>query len=79
MHLAHSSNAHVVLLGALAAAGLPTDAFELAAALDVALADPLAEQRWLAGEDVFARLPRDLIRPKDVTMVANVIAQALRA
>ena len=47
VHLAHSSNAHVVLLGALAAAGLPTDAFELAAALDVALADPQAEQRWL--------------------------------
>ena len=78
VHLAHSSNAHVVLLGALAAAGLPTDAYELSAALDVALAEPQAEQRWLGGEDIFAGLPRNVTRPGEVTAVANAIAQALR-
>ena len=78
MHLAHSGNAHVILLGALAAVGLPTEAFELSGALDVALAEPDAERRWLAGEAIFASLPRNVARSADVTMVANTIAQELR-
>ena len=78
VHLAHSGNAHVILLGALAAVGLPTEAFELSGALDVALAEPDAERRWLAGEAIFANLPRNVARSADVTMVANTIAQELR-
>jgi hypothetical protein len=58
-YLNFASNAHIALLGAMRATGLPTDALELAAALDVALAMPDAEARWLAGEDVF----RDVQRP----------------
>jgi hypothetical protein len=76
-HLAHAGNAHVVLLGALLAAGFPIDAFELAASLDVALADSESERRWLAGEDVFAALPRNVQRPREVEMVARAIAAEL--
>ena len=78
VHLAHSGNAHVVLLGALTAAGLPTHAFELSSVLEVALSDTQAERRWLAGEDIFAGLPRNVRLSADVTMVANAIAQELR-
>ncbi|MDX2157694.1 MAG: YkgJ family cysteine cluster protein [Hyphomicrobiaceae bacterium] len=78
-HLAHSSNAHVALLGAMQAAGLPTDAFELGAVLDLVLADPAAERRWLAGEDVFAPLPRNVVRERQVELVAERIAAELRA
>ena len=78
VHLAHSSNAHVVLLGALAAAGLPTTAYELSAVLDVALADADAEKRWLAGEDIFRDLPGNVSRPKQVEQVAAAIARELR-
>jgi len=78
-HLAHAGNAFVVLLGALLAVGLPIDAFELGAGLDVALADPESERRWLAGEDVFAALPRNVPRPREVDMVAKAIAAELNA
>ncbi len=78
MYLAHSGNAHIVLLAAMAAVGLPTEAFELSAALSVALADPLAERRWLAGEDVFGALPRNVKRETVVDQVAQNIAVALR-
>ena len=78
VHLAHSSNAHVVLLGALAATGLPTEAYELSSVLDVALGDATAEQRWLAGENIFRDLLRNVARPAQVTQVANAIAVELR-
>jgi hypothetical protein len=58
-YLNYASNAHITLLGAMRAAGLSTDAMELAGALDAALATADAEARWLAGEDVF----RDVQRP----------------
>lgn len=78
-HLAHAGTAHVVLLGALLAVGLPIDAFELGASLDIALADPESERRWLAGEDVFAALPRNVPRSREVQMVAEAIAADLSA
>ncbi len=78
VHLAHSSNAHVVLLGAMAAAGLPTTGFELSSALTIALADVMAEQRWLAGDDVFRDLPRNVTRPAGVDQVARRIAEEIR-
>lgn len=78
-HLAHAGNAHVMLLGALLAVGLPIDAFELGASLDVALADPDSERRWLAGEDVFAAVPRNVPRSRQVDLVARAIAADLGA
>ena len=77
IHLAHSSNAHVALLGALLAVGLPIEAFELSAGLDIALADPESERRWLAGDDVFKALPRNVKRATGVDMVARKIADDL--
>lgn len=78
-HLAHSSNAHVALLGALLAVGLPADAYELGSILDIVLADPDCERRWLTGEDVFHDLPRNVRRPRDVDRIAASIAGELTA
>lgn len=77
VHLDHASNAHIVLLGAMRAAGLPTDALELSSATALALAEPDAEARWLAGEDVFASLPRFVRRPPEIERVAGEIAKAI--
>ncbi len=79
LHLAHASNAHVALLGAMRAAGLPTVAFELSSALALALADRESESRWLSGEDVFRELPRHVRRPPEVEAVAEQIAAELRS
>ncbi len=75
-HLAHASNAHLAFLGALAGAGLPIAAYELAAGLDLVLSDPDAERRWLAGEAVFAALP-EVERPREVAVIATGVAAAL--
>lgn len=77
-HLAHASNAHVTLLGAMTAAGLPTTAYELASALAIALCSDDAEQRWLAGEPLFVNLPQRVKRPPEVEMVARTIAADLK-
>ncbi len=49
--------ARIVLLGAVRSVGLSDTSYALSGALLVALADASAEQRWLAGEDVFAGVP----------------------
>ncbi len=77
-HLAHTNNAHIALLAALKASDLPDAAYELAAALSIALADPGAEGKWLAGENVFASLPRAVNRPPAIEMATADIAHALR-
>jgi Fe-S-cluster containining protein len=77
VHMAHASNANVVLLGAMLAAGLPTEAYELGAALEVALADPDCERRWLAGENVFAAAGRPIPRQREADQVAAAIAREL--
>lgn len=77
VHLAHASNAHVILLGAMRAAGLSTTAYELAAALDAILESPDAEARWLAGEDVLASVPPAPPRPREVELIAARIAEEL--
>lgn len=74
VHLAHASNAHVVLLGAMLAAGLPSEAYELGSLLDVVLADADCERRWLAGEKVFAALTSTVRRQAEVDFVARRIA-----
>lgn len=48
----------IALEGALVNAGLVPDAREWNACLNIALVDPGAEARWLAGDDVFAVAPR---------------------
>lgn len=78
-HLAHASNAHVALLGAMLAVGLPGEAYELAAILDVVLADAACERRWLAGEPVFAGIASIVRRPSQVDFVARRIADDLTA
>lgn len=75
----HSSNAHITLLAALRALGLSTEPMELASALDVALADPGAEARWLAGEDVFRDVPRLVKRDQQVERAIVHVAAALAA
>lgn len=77
-YLNYASNAHITLLGAMRAAGLSTDAMELAGALDAALATADAEARWLAGEDVFSDVqrpgPREAQTERAIQHVADSIA-----
>ena len=47
-----------LMLAVITWAGLPDYGYELMAGLDVALADPGCEARWLAGEDVLAGVRR---------------------
>jgi hypothetical protein len=75
----HSSNAHITLLAALRALGLSNDPLELASALDVALSDPQAEAKWLAGEDVFRDVPRLAKRDSQVERAITHVAAALAA
>ena len=74
-HIAHASNAHVALLGALKAVGLSNEAFELGSIMEVVLAHADAEKRWLAGEDLFAGLPRTFKRPAKIELVADGLAE----
>ena len=47
-----------LLLGAVASTGHKAETYELSSALAVVLAEPDAERRWLAGEDVLAAAPK---------------------
>ncbi len=77
LHLAYASNVHVAFLGALEAAGYSSDAYEMSAALDLALSENDTQRRWLAGERLFAGLPT-VVRPsRDVEAVARKIAEAI--
>ena len=76
-YLNFASNAHITLLGAMRAAGLSTDALELAAALDVALTTPDAEARWLAGEDVFHGVQRPAAREAQTERAIQHVADSL--
>lgn len=66
------------LRAALAVAGLSPHAWELTAALHRALTIPDAEERWLAGEDVFAGLPTERITLSDFATAVHDLAAALR-
>jgi hypothetical protein len=72
--LAASSNAHVAMLAALKAAGLGIQGYELAGAVAKVVDDPGAEERWLAGDDVFAGLPTTFHRDPTITSIVNRIA-----
>jgi Fe-S-cluster containining protein len=77
VHLAHASNAHVALLGAMLAVGLPGEAYELGALLDVVLAEPDCERRWLGGEKVFSGLTSTVRRQPQFDFVARRVADDL--
>jgi hypothetical protein len=49
----------IALAGALRRAGFPAWSYEFNAAMRTALTRPDAEAAWLAGEDIFAEVPRD--------------------
>lgn len=49
----------LALAGALRRAGFPAWSYEFNAGMQTALARPDAEAAWLAGEDIFADVPRD--------------------
>lgn len=70
----------ILLFGAARSLGLPDTAYELAGALRVALCEPQAERRWLAGEDVFAGVlvtarPRDT--QESIDRCASLITAAV--
>lgn len=77
-HLAHASNATVILLGAMRAVGLETHGYELSEALVVALGGADTEQRWLDHEDVFKGVARHPRAP-EIDRVAAQIAADLSA
>ncbi len=47
-----------LLLGAVVSIGQKAETYELSSGLAVVLAEPDAERRWLAGEDVLAAVPK---------------------
>jgi hypothetical protein len=49
----------IALAGALRRAGFPACSYEFNAGMRIVLARPDAEAAWLAGEDLFADVPRD--------------------
>lgn len=70
------------LWAALAAENLPAEYYELHHALRIALEVPDAENRWLAGEDVFAGVAREIVEDPAVDasnrrIIAQVVAAAL--
>jgi Fe-S-cluster containining protein len=58
-YLATRRGYSLALAGALKRGGFPSHSYELNAALRAVLARPDAEAAWLAGEDVFARVPTE--------------------
>ncbi len=68
----------MALAAALVHSGLATAACELSGAVARASEDPGLERRWLAGEDVFAGLPRDPVDPGANVNIPGVIAAAFR-
>jgi hypothetical protein len=70
----------IILRAALVVAGLPHRNYELTHALEIALADPHSEERWLAGEPVFAPVAVDRLDVADspLTRVVDGLAGAVR-
>ena len=79
VYLAHSRNARLPLLAAMRAAGLPVTIYELSAALAHALSQSNAEQRWLAGEDVFAGIATAPTDPHEVRRAVEDIQKELES
>lgn len=75
----HAGHASVILKAALIAARLPHAEVEFSDGLSVALAQPDAEVRWLAGEDVFAQVARPHASSGQLEQIARQIARDLIA
>jgi Fe-S-cluster containining protein len=76
-------NAHKqALWGALAASNLPTEYYEFHHALRIALEIPEAESRWLAGDDIFAGVAREIVsdpvaQASNRRIIGQVVAGAM--
>jgi Fe-S-cluster containining protein len=70
----------IILRTALVLAGLPHKHYELAHALEIALADPDSEERWLAGEPIFEPVAVDRLDLTDspISNLVNVLVGAVR-
>jgi Fe-S-cluster containining protein len=70
----------IIMRAALVIAGLPHQNFELTHALEIALADPNAEERWLAGEPIFASVAIDRLdlETSPLTKIVDGLANAVR-
>lgn len=70
----------VILRAALVIAGLPHRNYELTHALEIALADEQSEERWLAGEPIFAPVAVDRLDVADspLTKIVDGLAGAVR-
>lgn len=66
------------LLAALRAHRLPTHSYELNHAVWVALTIDRAEERWLAGDDIFATVDRREVAPDWCAYLDRLIAGALK-
>ena len=71
-----------VLWAALAAAKLPVALYEFHHALRIALETPIAETRWLKGEDVFAGVAREFLddaaaNARNQSIIDTLVAGAL--
>jgi Fe-S-cluster containining protein len=77
--LDHARNSRLPLVAALIAAGLPSDAFELSAAVSRALEQQDSELRWLNGDDVFAGLATAPAEPSANLGVEQIIAAEIQS
>jgi len=71
----------IIFKAALILAGLPDRYYELNQALAVALVEPDAERRWLAGEPLFSRVPIDAADtggPSQLTGLTDVLVSVIR-
>jgi Fe-S-cluster containining protein len=70
----------IIMRAALVIAGLPHQNFELTHALEIALAEPAAEERWLAGEPLFAPVAIDRLdlETSPLTKIVDGLAAAVR-
>jgi hypothetical protein len=70
----------VMVRGALVLSGLPHQNIELTHALEVALTTTHAEERWLAGEPIFAAVALDRGEQETSTVMGlvNALANAVR-
>ena len=70
----------VMMRAALILAGLPHQNFEMTHALEIALAGADMEERWLAGEPVFADVATDMAeqKPSQLTTIVDGLVGAVR-
>jgi hypothetical protein len=70
----------IMMKAALVLRQLPHEHYELIQALDVALASDDTEERWLAGEPLFAHVPKDKAETDSSRLFAmvSILADTVR-